>query len=96
MSVFLRRHIARLFTNDDELLEIVLPLLILGSFDFFAEGLQGYLAGPIRGLGLQKTASIIAIVCYCFVGLPFAAVSAFKYDFGVYGIMGGILAACSL
>ena len=85
-----------MFTNDEELLEMVLPLLNLGSFDFFAEGLQGYLAGPIRGLGLQKTASFIAIVCYWLIGLPFAAVCAFKYDFGVYGIMGGILAACSL
>jgi len=45
--------------------------------------------GPIRALGLQKTAGLIAVLCNWPLGLPLAAIFAFKTNFGVFGLMAG-------
>lgn len=57
------------------------------------DGMQAILHGPIRALGLQHKASLIAIACHWKLGLPLAAILAFGCDLGVFGLMFGFSAA---
>ena len=71
-------------------------LLFLVGTNYLADGMQGYLQGPIRALHLQKKASYVSIVCMWLLGLPLAATFAFACDFGVRGLLMGFLAATAL
>ena len=51
--------------------------------------MQGYFAGPIRAMGLQKTASYCAIACYYLLGIPLACLFAIKLGYGVLGLQIG-------
>lgn len=41
-------------------------------------------------------ASFIAVICYWVIGVPLAAIFAFKCDFRVTGLLSGLLAAIGL
>ena len=96
LTIILRVPITHLFTQDEELIVMVAPLMVLTGFNFLADGIAGYLAGPIRALGLQKKACYIALVCYWLVGIPLSCVLAFKCDWGVTGLLSGLLVALVL
>ena len=70
--------------------------MVLTGFNFLADGIAGYLAGPIRALGLQKKASYIALICYWLIGIPLSCFLAFKCDWGVTGLLSGLLVALVL
>ena len=70
--------------------------MVLTGFNFLADGIAGYLAGPIRALGLQKKASYLALICYWLIGIPLSCVLAFKLDWGVTGLLSGLLVALVL
>ena len=73
-------------TTDEEVIRMTSGvLLVMGSFYFF-DGFQCYVAGPIRGLNMQKRASCGALVSYYLVGIPIAVVLGFSKDLGVYGL----------
>lgn len=94
--ILLRHQVSRIFSTDEDLIEMILPLVIITACNFYADGLQGYLSGPIRALGLQDKAGCITLACYWLVGLPLAALLAFKFDFSVTGLLGGFLLATLL
>mmetsp|Transcript_22253 Transcript_22253/g.29801 ORF Transcript_22253/g.29801 Transcript_22253/m.29801 type:complete len:102 (-) Transcript_22253:110-415(-) len=71
-------------------------VMIVVGCNFFADGLQGFLQGPIRAMGLQKMASYMALACYWLLGLPLSALFSFKFEFGVAGLLGGFLTATAL
>lgn len=52
LTIILRSQITHMFTHDEELITLVAPLMVLTGFSFLADGIAGYLAGPIRALGL--------------------------------------------
>jgi len=96
LTIILRREITHMFTQDEELTVMVAPLMVLTGFNFLADGIAGYLAGPIRALGLQKKASYLALICYWLIGIPLSCFLAFKCDWGVTGLLSGLLVALVL
>ena len=70
--------------------------MIICGCNFFADGIQGILAGPIRALGLQKIGGYIALGCYWLIGLPSAGILAFKCDLSVNGLLLGLIAPTAL
>lgn len=62
------------------------PVLMLMSFNFLFRGMQGFLQGPIRAMGLQKIASYIAIGSFYILGIPIACLLACWKDYGVIGL----------
>lgn len=44
-------------------------------------------------MGLQKGASYVALACFWLLGIPLAAIFAFKCDFGIRGLLAGFLLA---
>ena len=89
LTILLRRWIVGIFTHDDELVSVTSKVLIVIGLGFILDGIQGVAQGPIRALGLQRKASLIAIVSYWIFGLPFAWLLAFVCDYGVLGLLSG-------
>jgi len=65
-------------------------VLLLVSVIFFFDGMQGYLQGPIREIGLQSKASCYTLICYYCVGVPLACYLALKKEMGVVGLQIGV------
>ena len=63
---------------------------------FLFDGLQCYLQGPIRAMGLQQIASYFAIGCYYIVAIPVACILGFWADLGILGLQGGFFVAVFL
>lgn len=60
----LRRHIARLFTDDEEVVSFVAQVLqLLAIFPLF-DALQAFTNGILRGMGRQKIGGWVCLVCY--------------------------------
>ena len=95
-TVLARRQLAMVFTDDEQLIEMTAPLILLAGLNFFADGFQGYLQGPIRAMGLQQVASYIALASYWLIALPLAIIFCFVCDVGVSGLLKAIMigAAC--
>ena len=91
--VFARRPIVQIFSDEDKLTEMTLQAMIILGIRFFPVGLQAVLHGPIRALGLQSKGSIVAFVSWIVVGLPIGSLMAFKFHFGLNGLMVGLLSA---
>eukprot|EP00354_Favella_ehrenbergii_P007734 CAMPEP_0170476806 /NCGR_PEP_ID=MMETSP0123-20130129/18153_1 /TAXON_ID=182087 /ORGANISM="Favella ehrenbergii, Strain Fehren 1" /LENGTH=130 /DNA_ID=CAMNT_0010748077 /DNA_START=915 /DNA_END=1304 /DNA_ORIENTATION=- len=91
--IFARTQIVQFFTEDEALTSMTETLMFVLGCSFMVDGMQAIHHGPIRALGLQKRAGYIAISCYWLLGLPLAALLAFKCNFGVYGLMAGFSSA---
>ena len=63
------------------------------SICFFFDGLQVFLQGPIRAMGLQKKASYFAIGVYWLIGVPTGAMLSLHYNYGVLGLQIGFTIA---
>lgn len=57
------------------------------------DGMQCFLQGLIRAMGLQKIASFFAIGSYYIVAIPAACMLSFWADYGVVGLQLGYLCA---
>ena len=84
-----RSPITDLFATEETLVAMTTKLVFILGICFIVDAFQAILHGPIRALGLQRKASIIAICCYWLIGLPLAAIFAFWCDYGVYGLLVG-------
>ena len=95
-TILARNQIISFYTEDEELIAMAGPLLILIGCNYLGDGMQGYLQGPIRAMGLQKIAAYMTLACFWPIGIPVSATLAFAYDFGVTGLLTGLLAATAL
>jgi len=60
----------------------------------FFDTIHGVQSGIIRGLGRQSYGSIYTMICYYVLGLPIAAVFAFKLDMSIKGLWLGMTLGC--
>lgn len=60
----------------------------------FFDTIHGVQSGIIRGLGRQSYGSIYTMFCYYILGLPLAAIFAFKLDMGITGLWLGMTIGC--
>ena len=90
MIFFGKDAIAKFYSNDPKVQMLTSTVLILVSFIFFFDGMQGFLQGPIRAIGLQKKASFWTFLCYYVIGIPVACYLALKKDMGVIGLQLGV------
>ncbi|GME72193.1 unnamed protein product [[Candida] boidinii] len=84
-----RYSIPNLFTNDDQVKEIlsgILPLIaVIQSFD----ALNATTGGCLRGMALQKIAGYVNLLCYYLIGLPLSFILAFKTSMKLFGLWVG-------
>jgi MATE family multidrug resistance protein len=85
--------IARVFVNDPGVTTMAASLLIVAAFFQCADGLQVIAAGALRGLSDVAVPTLICLVAYWIVFLPFAWFAAFRLGYGAMGIWSGLALA---
>lgn len=84
-----------LFTSDEDVLSICRSTLKYVILSALVDGIQGVCSGILRGAGKQHIGAITNIVAFYFLGLPCAWWLCFRMNYGVHGLMGGILLGSS-
>lgn len=90
IMLFFGSYFVDLFTNDENVKEVannVVPFLAIFTL---IDGLQGVLAGILRGVGKQYIGAVLNIIAFYVIGLPMAWILCFKLNFSVDGLMIGI------
>lgn len=75
-----------IYSDDENVLELLNTAFILLGFFVFFDGWQGSLAGIIKGTGTQRFGAIITMASYYGCAIPLAALNIFVFHWGLYGI----------
>lgn len=94
--VTLREPIARIFTNDPEVIRIASTLLIFVAAFQFSDGLQSITVGILRGIQDVKNIMLIAFLSYIVINLPVGYLCAFVLGFGPGGLWVGFIFGLSI
>ncbi|WP_413291086.1 MATE family efflux transporter [Bdellovibrio sp. HCB337] len=87
---FLREPLARIYTEDMQVIGYAASFLaVAAAFQFF-DGIQAVAVGILRGLQDTKWPSVLAFIAYWIIGLPIGYYLAFKLDLQGPGIWWGL------
>ncbi|KAJ4301564.1 hypothetical protein N0V90_003657 [Kalmusia sp. IMI 367209] len=85
----LRSYLPRLFTPDEEVIDLVAQLLPLcAAFQLF-DSMQANCNGILRGIGKQEIGGYIALFAYYIIGLPISFGLGFGAGWGLWGLWTG-------
>jgi len=86
LSIF-RESIPRLFTPDEEVIEVVAKLLPLCATFQVVDAISANCNGILRGLGRQEIGGFVALFAYYLVGLPISFYAGFgSPQWGLFGL----------
>ncbi|KAL2869205.1 MATE family efflux transporter [Aspergillus lucknowensis] len=89
----LRFYIPRLFTSEEEVVELVARVLPLcAAFQMF-DSLATNCNGILRGLGRQEIGGYVQLFCYYVIGMPISFGTAFGLRWGLFGLWSGVAIA---
>ncbi len=92
----LRDYIPRLFTSDQEVIDIVSAILPLcAAFQLF-DALAAACNGILRGLGRQEFGGYVQLFCYYVFAMPISFGTAFGAGWGLWGLWTGVALALGL
>ncbi len=75
-----------IYIQNDAVIQIASQLLIVAAFFQLSDGVQVVGAGILRGLSDVKIPTLITVVAYWVIGLPFGYVLGFTFNMGAIGI----------
>ena len=93
LLVSAREQIVGFYTKEAEIQAICERGFLLIAISCLFNGLEGYLQGPIRAMGLQQVASYFTLACYYLIGIPASCLLGFWAGYGVLGIQSGFMIA---
>ena len=92
----LRDFIPKLFTDDQDVIDIVAEILPLcAAFQLF-DALAACCNGILRGLGRQEVGGWVQLFCYYVVAMPISMGTAFGLGWGLIGLWTGVAIALGL
>ncbi|KAL4886661.1 mate-domain-containing protein [Aspergillus karnatakaensis] len=92
----LRYYLPRLFTSDDEVIELVAQVLpFCAAFQLF-DSLATICNGILRGLGRQEIGGYVQLFCYYAIAMPISFGTAFGLGWGLFGLWSGVAIALFL
>lgn len=92
----LRFYIPRLFTSDEEVIELIAMVLPLcAAFQLF-DALAANCNGILRGLGRQEIGGYVQIFAYYAVAMPISFGTTFGLGWGLLGLWTGVAIALCL
>jgi multidrug resistance protein, MATE family len=92
----LRSYIPRLFTPDEDVIELVaLVLPICAAFQLF-DSMAANCNGILRGLGRQAIGGYVQVFCYYAVAIPISLGTGFGLGWGLRGLWCGVAVALFL
>ena len=86
-----KRALPLLYIQDEAVLAMAAPLMIIAGFFQMSDGMQVVCAGALRGLKDVKVPSVLIFVAYWVIALPLGYWLAFHLDYGANGIWIGLL-----
>lgn len=91
-----RYYIPRLFTSEDEVIELVARVLPLcAAFQLF-DALAATCNGVLRGLGRQEIGGYVQLFCYYAIAMPISFGTAFGLRWELFGLWSGVAIALGL
>jgi MATE family multidrug resistance protein len=84
--------IASFYSDDDKVILLAIPCLLIAAFNLPGDGLQAVLMGAVRGTGDKWVPTLLHMAAFVGVMVPAALLFAFIFDFGLPGLMMGITA----
>lgn len=91
LFLFLRKRLAYIFTNDEEVATMVSNLSPLLAFSILLNGVQPVLSGVALGAGWQSTVAYVNIASYYLIGIPVGVVLGYPLKLQVQGVWIGML-----
>ncbi|OGM49219.1 putative MATE efflux family protein subfamily [Aspergillus bombycis] len=92
----LRSYIPRLFTPEEEVIELVAQVLPLcAAFQLF-DALAANCNGILRGIGRQEIGGYVQLFCYYAVAMPISFGTTFGMGWGLLGLWSGVALALLL
>lgn len=91
LYAFSGEFLARIFSNDEEVIAITARLFVVVAFFEVIDGTQVTLLGALRGLTDVKYPMYCALICYILVEIPVGYFLGFVLGLGAEGIVGGFL-----
>ena len=89
-----------LFTVDEELVKVCLPIVMILCFFQIFDGMQVALSGIFRGMKKTKIVMLSNFIGYWLVSFPIGFLLGFKYNMNLlgfwYGIISGSIVLCSI
>merc|ERR1711976_1006963 len=92
VAVFLiifKNLVPYIYTSKQEEIDLMKNILWFYVLYNINDTFNNSYAGIFRGLGLQKTISIVNFICYYLVSIPLAYLMLFTFKYGIYGIWSG-------
>ena len=93
---FAPEYIARLITDQPDLIAAAIPLLIVAAFFQLSDGIQAVGAGVLRGAGDTRFAFIANLLGHWLIGFPIAMILGFYRNMGVVGMWWGLCAGLTV
>ncbi|KAJ8771639.1 hypothetical protein K2173_026816 [Erythroxylum novogranatense] len=91
MCLIFGRQIASLFTDSEEIAELVSDLSVLLAFSILFNSIQPVLSGVAVGAGLQTMVAYVNLGCYYVVGVPIGVILGYLFHLQVKGLWIGLL-----
>jgi MATE family multidrug resistance protein len=92
----LRNYIPQLFTNDQDVIDLVAQVLpICAAFQLF-DALAANCNGLLRGLGQQHIGGYVNLFCYYVIAMPISFWTAFGLHWDLEGLWSGVAIALGL
>ena len=85
-----------MYTTEQDLLEIAVPLLYLCALFQIFDGIQVVALGILRGMGDVRVPLIFHFFAYWIIGIPLSLWLAFEKDWGIHGIWYGLAIALAI
>jgi MATE family multidrug resistance protein len=86
-----KRFLPELYIQDEAVLAMAAPLMIIAGFFQLSDGMQVVCAGALRGLQDVKVPSVLIFVAYWVIALPLGYWFAFPLNMGANGVWIGLL-----
>jgi len=93
LIIMFSSNIARLFTQDEGTVQLVVHLAPLLAIHQIADGTQIICSGVFKAIGRQRVLAIFNIVAYWVVSLPIGVFLAFYLNYQLVGIWIGFIVA---
>lgn len=84
--------VARIYTDDPEVVRVAAGLLVLAALFQISDGLQASAAGALRGIQDTRLPMVMVVVAYWLVGLPTGLWLTFPAGMGAPGLWIGLIA----
>lgn len=91
-----KSQLLSVYINDEDVLAVAIPLLVIASIFQLSDGLQVVGLGALRGLSDVKIPTFITFIAYWIIALPLGYILGFIFNLQSIGIWIGLLTGLSV